>query len=46
MSPKFWKGKAHCAKCCEIPHVIHMGDIFFNGFCPVIDARTDGKSTG
>src|SRR6202007_3418600 len=27
-------------------NVIHMGDTFFNGFCPVIDASTGGKIAG
>src|ERR1700741_3640865 len=27
-------------------NVIHMGDTFFNGFYPVIDARTGGKING
>src|SRR5260370_1387276 len=27
-------------------NVIHMGDTFFNGFYPVIDASTGGKNTG
>jgi len=27
-------------------NVIHMGDTFFNGFYPVIDASTGGKING